>query len=208
MKNIFKSIRILVLISIPFVLFSFFNPTLKNAYAIGDQVENFELPNIDGKYVSLSDYTNQKGVIVIFTCNTCPYAVAYEDRIIALHKKYAEKGYPVLAINPNDPEVQPGDSFAEMKNRAKEKGFTFPYLLDEKQQVYPKFGASRTPHVFLLHNENSNFVLRYIGAIDDNYKNAAQVKIRFLENAIQALNEGKEIELKETKAIGCTIKTK
>jgi peroxiredoxin len=182
--------------------------SLVDAYKIGDQVDNFTLKNIDGKMVSLSDYETEKGVILIFTCNTCPYAIAYEDRIIALHDKYAKKGYPVLAINPNDPEAQPGDSFDEMKIRAKEKGFTFPYLLDEGQKVYPKFGASRTPHVFLLKNRNTNFTLEYIGAIDDNYKDAKQVKIRFLENAIQALNEGKEVNPKITKAIGCTIKTK
>ena len=207
-KHLYRS---LFIFSIIFTLLSFMKPkssSLVDAYKIGDQVDNFTLKNIDGKMVSLSDYETEKGVILIFTCNTCPYAIAYEDRIIALHNKYAKKGYPVLAINPNDPEAQPGDSFDEMKIRAKEKGFTFPYLLDEGQKVYPKFGASRTPHVFLLKNRNTDFTLEYIGAIDDNYKDAKQVKIRFLENAIQALNEGKEVNPKITKAIGCTIKTK
>ncbi len=207
-KHLYRS---LFIFSIIFTLLSFMKPkasSFVDAYKIGDQVDNFTLKNIDGKMVSLSDYETEKGVILIFTCNTCPYAIAYEDRIIALHDKYAKKGYPVLAINPNDPEAQPGDSFDEMKIRAKEKGFTFPYLLDEGQKVYPKFGASRTPHVFLLKNRNTDFTLEYIGAIDDNYKDAKQVKIRFLENAIQALNEGKEVNPKITKAIGCTIKTK
>lgn len=202
----FKKIAAIGIIAI--ALFSFLKPSISDTYQIGDKVENFKLQNIDGKFVALSDYKNYKGVIVIFTCNTCPYAVAYEDRIVALHENYQSQGFPVLAINPNDPEVQPGDSMNEMIKRAEEKVFTFPYLLDEGQKVYPKFGATKTPHVFLLNNEKGDFILKYIGAIDDNYKDAAQVKEPFLENAIQALQEGREIKVTETKAIGCTIKTK
>lgn len=203
-----KSFQLIVTALVAFALFSFFKPTSEAKYQLGDKVENFKLPNIDGSYVSLSDYSNQNGVVVIFTCNTCPYAVAYEDRIIALHEKYKNQGFPVLAINPNDPEVQPGDSMNEMQKRAEEKGFTFPYLLDQGQKIYPKFGATKTPHVFLLDNEEGSFVLKYIGAIDDNYKDASQVKIHFLEDAISALQNDTPIKMNETKAIGCTIKTK
>src|SRR5690606_24720547 len=96
-------------------------------YHIGDEATDFKLENIDGKLVSLSDYRDSKGFLVIFTCNHCPYAIAYEDRIIALDKKYRPLGYPVIAINPNDPEVQPEDSMEEMRKRAADKGFTFPY---------------------------------------------------------------------------------
>lgn len=156
--------------------------------------------------MSLSDFSEEKGVIVIFTCNTCPYAVAYEDRINDLHAKYASKGYPVLAINPNDPSVQPGDSLEEMKKRKKEKSFQFNYLLDVDQKVYPQFGATKTPHVFLLQNTDKKPQLKYIGAIDDNYKDASQVKEKFLENAIESLENNEEINPQETKAIGCTIK--
>ena len=113
-------------------------------------------------------------------------------------------GYPVIAINPNDPAVQPADSFDAMKDRAAEKGFPFVYLFDEGQKVYPKFGATKTPHVFLL---DADKVVRYIGAIDDSAKDASQVEEKYLENAIIALNEGKEINPKETKAIGCSIKS-
>ena len=207
MKKINHFKKTVTLAVVAFALFSFINPTLVASYKIGDKVADFKLPSVNGKAVSLSDYKDQKGVVVIFTCNTCPYSVAYEDRIIALQKRYKNEGYPIIAINPNNPTAQPGDSFDEMKNRAKEKGFNFPYLLDEGQQVYPLFGATKTPHVFLLNNEEGNFILKYIGAIDDNYKDAALVEQRFLENAIEALQNGKEIEMKETKAIGCSIKT-
>lgn len=177
-----------------------------SSYSINDSVDDFSLPNTEGTQVSLSDFSEEKGVIVIFTCNTCPYAVAYEDRINDLHAKYASKGYPVLAINPNDPSVQPGDSLEEMKKRKSEKSFQFNYLLDVDQKVYPQFGATKTPHVFLLQNTDNKPQLKYIGAIDDNYKNASQVKEKFLENAIESLENNQQINPQETKAIGCTIK--
>lgn len=177
-------------------------------YKIGDKVADFKLKNVDGKMVSLSDFKNSKGAIVIFTCNHCPYAKAYEDRIINIHKKYEDKGFPVISINPNNPEVQPQDSYDLMVARAKEKTFPFVYLFDEGQKVYPIFGATKTPHVFLLNKKGNDMVVEYIGTIDDNYKDASQVKDRFLENAIDALLAGKEIAMKETKAVGCGIKVK
>lgn len=180
--------------------------TLSEGYKIGDVAEDFSLKNIDGKMVSLSDYKNAKGFIVTFTCNTCPYAVAYEDRIIALDKKYASKGYPVIAIMPNNIAVKPDDNLEAMKQRAKEKGFTFPYLIDKEQKVYPKFGATKTPHMFVLQKTKKGNVVKYIGAIDDNYKDASSVTTKYVENAVDALIQGKEVEQKETKAIGCSIK--
>lgn len=180
--------------------------TVDEGYKVGDVAEDFSLKNIDGKMVSLADFNNAKGFIVTFTCNTCPYAVGYEDRIIALDNKYAHKGYPVIAIMPNDPAAQPGDSFALMQQRAREKGFTFPYLMDEGQEVYPKFGAAKTPHIFVLQKTSKGNEVKYIGAIDDNYKDANAVKTKYVENAVDALLEGKSISQTETKAIGCTIK--
>ncbi|MGZ0014931.1 thioredoxin family protein [Yeosuana sp. AK3] len=177
-----------------------------NGYQVGDVVSDFELKNIDGKMVSLSDYKDAKGFIITFTCNTCPFSIAYEDRIMALNEKYASKGYPVIAINPNNPKVQPGDSYKSMQQRAQEKGFTFPYLVDEGQQVYPKFGATKTPHMFVLQNTKQGSVVKYIGAIDDNYKDAKAVNTKYVENAVNALLSGHPVELQETKAIGCTIK--
>jgi peroxiredoxin len=176
-----------------------------DGYKVGDQAADFKLKNVDGTMVSLSDYKGVKGYIVVFTCNTCPYAVMYEDRIIDLHNKYAPLGYPVVAINPNDPDVKPGDDFAGMQTRAKEKKFPFKYLFDDGQKVYPEFGAQRTPHVYLL---DANRYIRYIGAIDDNAQNPSEVAHKYLEDAIAALSAGKNPDPAETKAIGCTIKVK
>jgi peroxiredoxin len=175
-------------------------------YKIGDVVSDFNLKNVDGQMVSLSDYKDAKGFIVAFTCNTCPFAQAYEGRIMALDKKYASKGYPVIAINPNNPEVQPGDSFKAMQDRAKEKGYTFPYLVDEGQHVYPEFGATKTPHMFVLQKTKEGNIVRYIGAIDDNYKDPTAVKTKYVEEAVDALLKGEEVKQQETKAIGCSIK--
>ena len=116
-------------------------------YNVGDKAIDFKLKNIDDKYVSMADYPDAKGFIVIFTCNHCPFSVAYEDRIIDIDLKYKELGYPVIAINPNDPALVPADSFEEMKKRAAEKEFTFPYLFDDGQKVFPVYGATRTPHI-------------------------------------------------------------
>jgi len=184
---------------------AFINPA--PGYKVGDIATDFNLKNIDGKMVSLSNYKNAEGFIVIFTCNTCPYAVAYEDRIEALNKKYAPQGYPVIAIMPNNPDVQPGDNMKAMQARAKAKGFTFPYLMDEGQKIYPQYGATKTPHVYLLQKTSKGNQVKYIGAIDDNYQDANAVNAKYVENAVEALMAGKEIVVKETRAIGCTIKT-
>ncbi|MGC8865930.1 MAG: thioredoxin family protein [Bacteroidales bacterium] len=174
----------------------------------GDEAPSFSLKNVDGTMVSLSDYANRKGVIVIFTCNHCPYSVAYEDRIIALDRKYKPLGWPVVAINPNDPVVQPADSFEKMQERARDKGFTFPYLFDEGQKIFPLYGATRTPHVFLLQNVEGKFIVRYIGAIDNNYEDADKADDKYVEQAIAALETGAKPSPEVTKAIGCSIKVK
>lgn len=173
---------------------------------IGDVAAEINLLNVDGNMVSYSDYPNADGFIVIFTCNTCPYAVASEDRIIALDEEFKDKGYPVIAINPNNPDVQPDDTFELMQQKASAKGFTFPYLYDETNTVYAQYGATKTPHVYLLKNEDDGRVVKYIGAIDDNVRNAGAVKDRFLANAVNELIAGKEVTVKETKAIGCSVK--
>ena len=174
-------------------------------YKIGDKATDFKLKSVDGKMYGMSDYKDAKGFIVVFTCNHCPFAVKYEDRINALAKKYKSQGYVLLAINPNDPEAEPADSYELMKVRAKEKGFAFPYLFDEGQKIYPQYGATKTPHVFLL---DKNRIVKYIGAIDDNVDSASDVKEKYLENAIAALESGKTPSPEMTKAIGCSIKVK
>ena len=172
-------------------------------YAVGDRVEDFSLMGVDGQYVSLKNYPSAKGFFVIFTCNHCPYAQLYEQRIIELHKKYAPKGYPVIAINPNDPEIVPEDSFEEMQKRAKAKRYPFAYAFDADQTVFRVFGATRTPHVFLL---DADYVVRYIGAIDDNPELAASAQNKFAENAVEALLRGERPTLDFTRAVGCKIK--
>jgi peroxiredoxin len=175
----------------------------------GDDAVNFSLKNVDGTTVSLSDYNDQKGVIVVFTCNPCPFANAYEQRIITLHNTYAPKGFPVVAINPNDVEISPDDTFAKMKERAADRDYPFPYLKDETQEVYKAYGATRTPHVFLLKNQGGGkFKVAYVGTIDDNAMDAGSVTSRYVESAIAALVSGSQPNPAVTKAIGCTIKSK
>ncbi|MEM8938989.1 MAG: thioredoxin family protein [Bacteroidota bacterium] len=176
-------------------------------YEIGDYVSDFELPNVDGKTVSLSDYKNAKGFIVIFTCNTCPYAKAYESRIIDLDKEYANKGFPVIAINPNDINKQPGDSMEEMKKRSTGKGYTFPYLRDDAQTIAKSFGATKTPHVYVLNKEaEEKYRVEFIGAIDNSPNDPGDVSEVYVEDAINALLDGKKPAITEKRAIGCTIK--
>ncbi|QYJ67539.1 thioredoxin family protein [Flavobacterium litorale] len=181
-------------------------PAMKSGYSIGDVATDFSLKNVDGNNVALKDMADAKGYIVIFTCNHCPYAVKYEDRIIALNKKYKAKGYPVVAINPNNPDKTPDDSFEKMQERAEAKDFTFPYLFDDGQKIYPQYGATKTPHVYVLEKTDKGNIVRYIGAIDDNYEDAAAVKVPYVQNVVDALLRGEEIAVEETKAIGCSIK--
>jgi peroxiredoxin len=205
MKQTIK-LMLAVCLVLLFSAFAITKTTISEGYKIGDIAEDFSLKNIDGNMVSLSDYKEAKGFIITFTCNTCPFAVNYEDRTQALNEKYTSKGYPVIAIMPNNTTVKPGDAFPEMKKRAEEKGFTFPYLIDEGQKVYPKFGATKTPHVYILEKTKKGNVVKYIGAIDDNHNDASAVKVKYVENAVDALLSGKEVVQTETKAIGCSIK--
>lgn len=202
MKKLFNLSILLVAV---LGLFVAATPIIENdGLEVGDTAPNFKLKNIDGKMVSLDDYTDAKGYVVIFTCNTCPYAVMYEQRIIELHDKYAAKGYPVIAINPNDPAVKAGDSFEKMKERAANKKFPFAYLFDDGQEVYPAYGATRTPHIYLLDKAKT---VQYIGALDNNPQDASEVTTKYVEEAIAALEAGKTPETTFTKAIGCGIKT-
>ena len=186
------------------LLSSFITHPAADGYKVGDKAADFKLKNIDGKMMSLADNKAAKGYIVVFTCNTCPYAQAYESRIVALNTKYAPQGYPVVAINPNDPAVAPGDSYAAMQT----KKYAFPYLWDESQQVAKTFGATRTPHLYILTRQGNDFVVSYIGAIDDNSEDPKLVKTKYVENAMTEILAGKPATTNSTKAIGCTIKWK
>ncbi len=178
-----------------------------SAYRVGDEVKDFKLKNVNDKLVSLADYASAKGYIIVFTCNHCPYAKAYEDRIIKLQQTYGAT-YPVIAINPNDPVEYPEDNFENMKKRAEEKKFPFVYLNDETQDVAKTFGATKTPHVYLVKKENGKNIIKYIGAIDNNYQDEKAANEFYVQDAIAALNAGQDVKVKETKAIGCSIKWK
>ena len=197
--------KTLPLLALCFLLLSsFILRPLATGYNVGDKAADFKLKNIDGKMVSLADNKAAKGYIVVFTCNTCPFAKAYESRIVDLNTKYAPLGYPVVAINPNDPAVAPGDSYADMQK----KKYAFPYLVDENQQVAKAFGATRTPHLYVLTKKGTDFVVSYIGAIDDNSEDAKLAKTKYVENAMTEILAGKPATTNSTKAIGCTIKWK
>jgi len=181
---------------------------IKEGYQVGDTVADFKLKNVDGKMVSLADYSTAKGFIVIFDCNTCPVSKAYNDRILALNKKYAAKGFPLIAINPNSPELSSGDSYEEMIKYAKKKGYDFPYLYDESQATIRTFGATNTPHVFVLAKVDNAIKVAYIGAIDDNSRDADDVTKKYVEDAVESLLAGKAVSVSKTKAIGCGVKLK
>ena len=172
---------------------------------IADQAPSFRLPGVDGKDYSLGDFTDKKVVVVMFSCNHCPTVKAYEDRFIEFQKDYEEKGVVLIAINPNDDKKYPEDSFENMKVRAREKGFNFPYLRDESQSVAKAYGAERTPGVYVFDEKR---LLRYHGRIDDNVYEPAQVRQRYLRDAVDAVLEGRKVSIEETEPVGCTIKWK
>jgi peroxiredoxin len=170
---------------------------------IGDVAPDFSLPGVDGRNYSLSDFRDKKVLVVIFSCNHCPYVQAYEDRIIALQEEFKDKGVSFIAINSNDDKSYPEDSFENMVKRAKMKGYNFPYLRDKSQDVARVYGATHTPHIFVFDEKRR---LRYTGKIDDNWREPDKVKERYLRDAILDLLEGREVRNPETYAIGCTIK--
>ncbi len=169
------------------------------------KIQPFDLPGTDGKNHSLSELKDKKAVIVIFSCNHCPYVQAYENRMIDIQKVYAEKGAQVVAINSNETKNHPDDSFENMQARANLKKFNFLYLRDDSQEVARAFGATHTPHIFLFDQAGD---LRYTGKIDDNWQEPAKVTKRFLRDALDAVLAGKPVAEPETFAIGCTIKWK
>lgn len=174
--------------------------------SVGDYAKDFKLKNVDGKMVSMADYPDAKGFIITFTCNTCPYSGYYETRIMDLHKKYASRGFPVIAINPNDIGQKPEDSMEHMKKRSAKMGYDFPYLRDDTQEVARSFGATRTPHMFVLSKAGGKYKVEFIGAIDDNPRDGDKASKKYVEDAVDAILAGKKVETTTAKAIGCTIK--
>ncbi len=178
-------------------------------FKVGEKVTDFSLENIDGKMVSMADYEEAKGFIVVFTCNHCPYAKMYEQRIMDLATTYNAKGYQVIAVQPNDPQAYPEDNMSNMRARSSEMEYQFPYVMDKTQEVARAYGATRTPETRVIERmPNGDLVLRYIGAIDDNYKNAEGVEQAYTADAVDALLAGKEVSTTSAKAVGCSIKWK
>jgi len=174
----------------------------------GKVAPDIKLISVSDKTISLNDYPQAKGFIIVFTCNTCPYAKAYEQRIIELNNHYASLGFPVIAINPNDPAVSPGDSFEKMKALAKSRNYTFPYLFDEGQIVTAQYGAKNTPHVFVVTKNNSGYIVEYVGAIDNDTPDTNPDKTKYVEDAVNALLQNNKPAVSSTKAIGCSVKWK
>jgi len=175
------------------------------AIGLGETAYDFQnLPATDGKNYSLESFRSAKLLAVIFSCNHCPYVQAYEDRMIVLQREFAPQGVQFVLVNSNDDTQYPEDSFPEMAKRARLKGYNFPYLRDESQEVARAYGAERTPHIFLFDEKRK---LRYSGRIDDNWQNPAAVKSHDLRNAIEALLTGVPPPA-NTPAIGCSIKWK
>ncbi|MBD2700881.1 thioredoxin family protein [Spirosoma sp. BT702] len=183
------------------------NPT-PTGYKVGDVIQDFKLKNVDGKDVSLADHKDVKGYIIAFTCNTCPVAQAYESRIIALNEQFAPKGYPVVAIQSNDSQRSPGDSYESMQQRSKSRKYAFPYLHDDSQTVASAFGASNTPHMFVVKKEGNQYRVAYIGAIDNNQDDGSSASKKYVEEAVNELLAGKPVTTPSARAIGCGIKWK
>lgn len=196
-KILFMSAALLLILASP----------MQAQLKIGDKAPDFKLRNVDNSWVALKDYSDQKGVVVIFSCNHCPYVKLYEERYVALQEEFGPRKLPLVAINSNDSTIVAEDGFSYMVQNAAEKGFNFPYLLDDKQ-LFKAYGATRTPHVYLLKNDGKHFTVAYIGAIDDNPQDASDVKDRYLAQAIEAVLKGEQPSPAETRAVGCTIKFK
>ena len=177
-------------------------------YKAGDYAIDFNLKNLEGKMVSLSQYADAKGFIVVFSCNVCPVVLKYEDRIKDLHKEYRSKGYPVVAINSNDPSLSPGDSYEAMKKHARKSGYEFEYLYDDSQVVAKTYGATNTPHVYLLSKDEGKLKVEYVGAIDNNADNATAADKKYVVDALNRLIKGEQPSVTATKAVGCGIKWK
>jgi peroxiredoxin len=175
------------------------------ALKLNEQAKPFTLPDVDDKTHTLSDYKDNEAVVVIFSCNYCPYVKAWEDRMVQIQADYASQGVQLLVINANDVSTIPDDSFPKMKARATEKGFNFPYLFDESQAVARAYGAERTPEVFVFDKQGQ---LRYHGAIDDNNDNPGAVKDHYLRAALDAVLGAKPLSVSNTQPVGCTIKWK
>jgi peroxiredoxin len=206
MQMVKRSVSIFLLVASLFSAVNLFAqaPLLKP----GEKAPVFKLKNVDGRMISFENYPQAKGFVVVFISNSCPYSKAYEQRIINLDKKFSPLQFPVIAINSNDPEISPRDSFSKMKERANAKHFSFPYLCDDQQVVADLYGARSTPQVFIISKNGSDYTLEYTGAIDNDTQNKNPQKINYTEDALNALVNNNKPAISSTKAIGCSISRK
>jgi peroxiredoxin len=181
-------------------------PRPNAGYTLGDVVAPFSLKNVDSRSIGLDDYKAQRGIIVVFTSNHCPFSKAYEDRTLALDRKFGPLGYPVLAVASNNAETYPEDAFDKMQARARDKNYTFPYLQDATQTVAKSFGATRTPQVYVLKRTADRFTVEYIGSIDDSPQDPTGVQRAYVDEAVTSLLAGRPVGTPLTKAVGCAIK--
>lgn len=172
---------------------------------VGTAAPPFSLPGVDGKTWSLGSFADAELLVVVFTCNHCPYAIASEDRLIAIQKEYRSRGVRLVAINPNDAEKYPDDSFAKMKQRAADKAFNFPYLRDESQEVARAYDAVCTPDIFVFDRERK---LIYNGRIDDNWQQPEHVTRQDLRAVLDAALKGRAVDFEHVPSMGCSIKWK
>jgi len=170
-----------------------------------ESISNFSLKNVDGKMVSLSDYPEAKGFVIIFTCNHCPFAKLYPERLNNLNNKYKKSGVPLIAISSMDTISYEEDTYLKMIQKSKRENFGFPYLYDPDQSIAKLFGAQKTPHAFVIWKNNDHFEIKYSGSIDDNGMHPKQVEKEFVALAIDDLLQGNPVNISQTTSIGCQI---
>ena len=193
-----KYLSILLIICVSFIGSSFVSTSEKS-------IHDFSLKNIDGKMLSLSQFPKAKGFIIIFTCNHCPFAKLYPERLNKLNTKYKSLGVPLIAISSTDTIMYEEDTYPKMISKAKKEHFNFPYLFDEMQTVAKNFNAQKTPHAFVIWKEKNKWLVKYNGAVDDNGMEPEKVSMHYVADAVDALLKGKQVAIKETKSIGCQI---
>ncbi len=172
---------------------------------IGSDAPDFSLPGVDGKTYSLADFKEAKALVVVFTCNHCPYVVGSEERMMSLHDDYAPRGVAMIGINANETQNHPTDDLDHMIERAKQRGFKWAYVRDESQQAARAYGALRTPHYFLFDAERK---LRYTGRMDDNPREPGKQTTHELRDALEAVLAGANPPVPMTNPIGCNVKWK
>jgi peroxiredoxin len=178
----------------------------QTGYKVGDKVDDFTLLNVkDNSSITLSGLPSNKAVVIVFTSHNCPYTKIYEQRAKNFIQEYSQKGVTFLLINPNNPATNPEESQEEMAEAAKERNYTSPYLSDPTQSVCDKFGATKTPEVFVLKNQGGSLVVKYKGAIDDNPQVANDVTANYLKEALEAVLSNQPVKITEKRATGCMI---